>query len=259
MTEPTEYNMQYRLHIHKSNNTLLIDLSSMRVTTKQHVDIIFNAIRSSLQAHIKQMDVIVNYDDFYVADDVISHYGEHLTFFQDNIYKTVTRFTTRTIEQKQMEKLRKYMDDHKFGFELYTNTKIIDDKFMLKQHKVLGEGTFGKVFLGKCKDDETLVAIKRLSKRMMNQVRANDFVIRETAIARRLKHENIVNLIDAIETEHSIYIVMEYCNGGTLDIEYKQYSEKDARDIFVQLARAVKYVHDCGVIHRDIQLVSVCC
>jgi tRNA A-37 threonylcarbamoyl transferase component Bud32 len=258
MTVPTTDDMVTRLIFHESSETLLIDLSSIHVSTREQVDIIFNAIRNCLHEYDKKLDVIVTYDGFSVDDEVISYYGENLAFFQDNIYKSVTRFTTRTIEENQIKKLRKYMDEQNQEFELNLDTKFIDDRYMLQQNTILGEGAFGKVSLAIDKRDKKKVAIKRISRRKMAQVNATEYVKREIEIMKKLKHKNIIALVDFIETDHSYYIVMEYCDGGSLDIEYNQYSEQEAWKIFVQLAEAVRYIHECGVIHRDLQLSNIC-
>lgn len=74
---------------------------------------------------------------------------------------------------------------------------------------------------------------------------------------KRLDHPNIVRLISSKENELYIFLILEYCAGGEifkqlLNLTYL--SEDLSRHVIVQVARAVRYLHDeIGVAHRDIK------
>lgn len=82
-------------------------------------------------------------------------------------------------------------------------------------------------------------------------------VFKEVNIMRRVKHKNVVNLFDFVETEDFYHLVMELAEGGELFhqiVNFTYFSENLARHIIIQVAEAVKHLHDvCGIVHRDIK------
>jgi serine/threonine protein kinase len=63
-----------------------------------------------------------------------------------------------------------------------------------------------------------------------------------------IKHESIINLYEIFECKKSIYLILEYCRGGTaLDIvkEKKILHERSVRIFFTKLLQGVKYIHSC--------------
>ena len=86
----------------------------------------------------------------------------------------------------------------------------------------------------------------------------------EAKLVARLSHPNIVTVHDASEQQGHLYIVMQLVNGGTLkhrlDQLHMQGQTMDAVEavpIFVQLASALNYAHEQGVVHRDVKPVNV--
>ena len=81
----------------------------------------------------------------------------------------------------------------------------------------------------------------------------------EIKIMRLLEHPYIVELVDVIEDERYIYLIQELCDGGSImpDAESpdgaKILSDKTARGYTRQIIRALEYMHECGVIHRDLK------
>lgn len=86
----------------------------------------------------------------------------------------------------------------------------------------------------------------------------------EARLVARLSHPNIVTVHDASEQHGNLYIVMQLVDGGTLKSRLDQLQSQgqtldvfDARHIFTQLASALSYAHDNGIIHRDVKPVNV--
>lgn len=80
---------------------------------------------------------------------------------------------------------------------------------------------------------------------------------REVRIMKMLNHPNIVKLFEVIETKHTLFLIMEYVNGGELYdylVAHGRMKEKDARAKFRQIISAVNYCHKKRVIHRDLKV-----
>lgn len=84
------------------------------------------------------------------------------------------------------------------------------------------------------------------------------FRINGEALA-RLSHPNIVTLYSVGEYQGHPYVEMEYVEGGSLDrlIRHSFPTEHEAATLLKQLAQAIQYAHELGVIHRDLKPANV--
>ena len=82
--------------------------------------------------------------------------------------------------------------------------------------KSIGEGTFGKVKVGKHIHTGEKVAIKILDKAKMIEAEDIKRVQKEIAILKKLKHKNIIQLYEIIQTSRNIYLIMDFAEGGEL-------------------------------------------
>lgn len=125
----------------------------------------------------------------------------------------------------------------------------------------LGEGSFAKVREGLHVLTGEKVAIKVIDKK---RARKDTYVTknlrREGQIQQMIRHPNITQLLDILETENSYYLVMELCPGGNLMhriYEKKRLEEAEARRYIRQLVSAVEHLHRAGVVHRDLKIENL--
>ena len=115
-------------------------------------------------------------------------------------------------------------------------------------------GTYGKVRLGVHRLTGSRVAIKQIPKAMSASL------TREIHHHRQLHHPHVTQLYEVIATESNIWLVTELCSGGELFdylAEKGRLTESETRVIFGQLCLAVAYVHNKGIVHRDLKLENV--
>uniref|UniRef100_A0A6I8S7Z6 Microtubule affinity regulating kinase 2 n=1 Tax=Xenopus tropicalis TaxID=8364 RepID=A0A6I8S7Z6_XENTR len=108
--------------------------------------------------------------------------------------------------------------------------------------KTIGKGNFAKV---------------KLARHVLTgkEVR-NSNLFREVRIMKVLNHPNIVKLFEVIETEKTLYLVMEYASGGEVFdylVAHGRMKEKEARAKFRQIVSAVQYCHQKLIVHRDLK------
>ncbi|KAJ0247061.1 Protein kinase domain-containing protein [Hirschfeldia incana] len=121
--------------------------------------------------------------------------------------------------------------------------------------KLLGHGTFAKVYLARNLKTHESVAIKVIDKEKVLKDGLIAHIKREISILRRVRHPNIVQLFEVMATKSKIYFVMEYVRGGELfnKVAKGRLKEEAARRYFQQLVSAVTFCHARGVYHRDIK------
>lgn len=129
---------------------------------------------------------------------------------------------------------------------------------------ILGQGGMARVYKAYQENLDREVAIKVLPPWYAAD---RSFVERfslEAKLVANLSHPNIVTVHDANEYNGHLYIVMQLVDGGTLKnrLDQLQHMGKamdftEAVPIFTQLASALNYAHEQGVIHRDIKPVNV--
>uniref|UniRef100_A0A8C3TWG1 non-specific serine/threonine protein kinase n=1 Tax=Catharus ustulatus TaxID=91951 RepID=A0A8C3TWG1_CATUS len=118
--------------------------------------------------------------------------------------------------------------------------------------KTIGKGNFAKV---------------KLARHILTGREVNGFInlfhilclfqlFREVRIMKILNHPNIVKLFEVIETEKTLYLIMEYASGGEVFdylVAHGRMKEKEARAKFRQIVSAVQYCHQKHIVHRDLK------
>lgn len=122
--------------------------------------------------------------------------------------------------------------------------------------KTIGKGTFGKVKLGVHNLTNERVAVKILEKDKIQDVNDVERVAREIHILKMIRHPNIIQLYEIIETPKQLYLIMEYANGGELFdyiVKNQRVKEPQALQFFHQIIGGVEYLHKLNIVHRDLK------
>ncbi|XP_029451351.1 hormonally up-regulated neu tumor-associated kinase homolog A-like [Rhinatrema bivittatum] len=124
--------------------------------------------------------------------------------------------------------------------------------------KMINKGSFAKVMEGLHIPTGQKVAMKVIDKKKAKQ---DSYVLknmkREPRIHQMIKHPNIVQLYETLETENSYYLVMELCLGGDLMdriCDKKKLEEREVRRYTRQIMSAVEHLHRHGIVHRDLKI-----
>ncbi|XP_076657470.1 ribosomal protein S6 kinase 2 beta [Halictus rubicundus] len=123
---------------------------------------------------------------------------------------------------------------------------------------VLGQGSFGKVFLVKKvvgKDSGTLYAMKVLKKATL-KVRDRVRTKMERNILVDVEHPFIVRLHYAFQTEGKLYLILDFLRGGDLFSRLAKevmFTEDDVKFYLAELALALDHIHNLGIIYRDLK------
>jgi len=100
------------------------------------------------------------------------------------------------------------------------------------------------------------VAVKILEKVKIIEKSDKDRVEREIKILKLLRHVNIIQLYQIIQTKANLYLIMEYANGGELFnyiVKRRRLHEQEACKFYQQLISGIEYLHKLNIVHRDLK------
>lgn len=123
----------------------------------------------------------------------------------------------------------------------------------------IGRGGFGVVFQALNVEVGDFVAVKRFP---LTAIDAESLASIEAEIdlMKKLNHPNIVKYVDTIRTQDYLHIVLEYMENGSLQHVLKKFgsfSESLTAIYITQVLRGLKYLHEQGVLHRDIKGANI--
>lgn len=129
---------------------------------------------------------------------------------------------------------------------------IISEKY--KVGKVIGDGNFAVV-----KECVERFTGKEFALKIIDKTKCTGkehLIENEVAVLRKVKHPNIIMLVEEVDTPCELYLVMELVKGGDLFdaiTSSAKYTERDASIMVYNLAAALKYLHSMNIVHRDIK------
>lgn len=167
------------------------------------------------------------------------------------------------------ERVRRFIDRRVYGFRFDLNElrrahkppvverpgvltgKTLGEYEMLG---VLGQGGMGEVYQGQ--SQSKLAAVKILSSALVGQDDSRKRFIREVEVLAHLNHPNIVKFYGAGERDGILFMAMEFVDGQDLGTLIKQrgcFTIDEIRPRLGELAAALDYAHQHGLVHRDLK------
>ena len=156
--------------------------------------------------------------------------------------------------------------EHLFLNESNLNKKqnigdILEDYEILM---LLGEGSFGKVLKVRSKLNNNLYAMKIVDLKKIKDKNLLKYTDREAKILPKLSHPHILKYYNTFQKDSSLYIITEYIKNGDLSDLIRAHKkldipfmEEELWDIFYQCINALCYIHEKGIIHRDIKSLNI--
>jgi len=139
---------------------------------------------------------------------------------------------------------------------------MIDD---YKLEYKLGSGSFADVYFTTKKNSKEIFATKRVEKAKALSEKMKNYFLNEVDILKNTNHKNIIKLFEIKNSQKNFYLIMEYCNGGTLhdlfekynDKHLKPFSESFVQHILRQISCGLYYLHKSNIIHRDLKMENI--
>ncbi|KAG6553054.1 hypothetical protein Mapa_005391 [Marchantia paleacea] len=141
----------------------------------------------------------------------------------------------------------------------FHKSKTLNDKYLLGDE--IGKGAYGRVYKGLDLENGDFVAIKQVS---LENIPSEDLasIMQEIDLLKNLNHKNIVKYQGSFKTKTHLYIILEYVENGSLaniikPNKFGAFPESLVAVYIAQVLEGLVYLHEQGVIHRDIKGANI--
>ena len=140
----------------------------------------------------------------------------------------------------------------------HKKVKLEDFKFI----RLIGVGSYGKIYVASKKSSNKLYAIKILNKKNLHNKLELQNIKTERTVLAKLNHPFIMKLYYAFQTKGNLYFITQFMQGGELNYHiYKEpnnyFSEEKARFYASEIILAINYLHKNNCIYRDLKPENV--
>lgn len=140
-----------------------------------------------------------------------------------------------------------------------SRSKTVGERFLIGEE--IGKGAHGMVYKGIDLHNGDFVAVKQVSLEGMNQQDLASIMV-EIDLLKNLRHKNIVKYLGSYKTKNHLYIFLEYAENGALagiikPNKFGAFPESLVAVYMSQVLEGLAYLHEQGVIHRDVKGANI--
>ncbi|EGR32411.1 protein kinase domain protein, partial [Ichthyophthirius multifiliis] len=190
-----------------------------------------------------QMNNQINQNQYYKIQNTEDTIGVDQTPSNNNYTKSTNSKEEMSQSTARNNQSRRAINDYEF-------IEIPGKK------SILGQGAYGTVRLAIDKNNNYKYAIKIMQKQMIFQYCTIENLKREIKIQKNMSHENICKLFHYFEDKQNVYLVLEFCEQGSLFNILKRshkFPEEVAFRFFYQTCLGIDHLHRNSIIHRDLK------
>ncbi|KAG9150778.1 hypothetical protein Leryth_002936 [Lithospermum erythrorhizon] len=141
----------------------------------------------------------------------------------------------------------------------FHKSKTLEGKYIIGDE--IGKGAYGRVYKGLDLENGDFVAIKQVSLQNIAQEDLN-VIMQEIDLLKNLNHKNIVKYLGSLKTKTDLHIILEYVENGSLaniikPNKFGPFPESLVSVYISQVLEGLVYLHEQGVIHRDIKGANI--
>lgn len=123
--------------------------------------------------------------------------------------------------------------------------------------KIIGKGSFGKVYMAKHILEDQIYAVKVVNKQMILKHNEKRHIMSErNVLLQNLRHPFLVGLHYSFQSKDKLYFVLDYANGGEMFYHLtreKVFDENRAKFYAAEITSALGYLHSEGIVYRDLK------
>lgn len=178
------------------------------------------------------------------------------------------------MDTSKSQEIDAYLEQFKVAQMNNSKTRTSNDEIMVNNHsviksikledfkvlKVIGRGSFGKVCLVEHNVTKEIYAMKGLKKDLLIEQEQINNTILEKEILQSITHPFLCGLVFGFQTEERIFFVMPFLSGGELFQHLRKarrFDEEKARFYGAQIGLALDYLHQNGILYRDLKPENV--
>uniref|UniRef100_A0A7S0ZKN0 Non-specific serine/threonine protein kinase n=1 Tax=Timspurckia oligopyrenoides TaxID=708627 RepID=A0A7S0ZKN0_9RHOD len=151
--------------------------------------------------------------------------------------------------------------EHKKWLNAISDSSMNNVEDFYKLGDLIGKGSYGEVREAEDLRTHETRAVKLMDR--TNDTKELEFLRREVNVMRTLMHPNIVRTYDIFDTNKTLYVVMEFVQGGDLfeviSNRAADFTEQYAADATREILKGIQYLHQRNIVHRDIKPENILC
>jgi hypothetical protein len=232
-------------------------LSSITLRRPKHIAMLDVGLESAIDVHLRNAMILQTYPQYLFFQSLrtvalsVSSYEEFRSIPEHLDYSRLKQRCRQKFLQETVTKTLTVKGPVTL-IDLTDDVEIIGDS-------AVAHGSFSDVWKGKWEDPierrPRIVALKFLRQVMVKGVREKLLkrLQAEVLAWHRLCHKNVSQLFGIVQSPHSIAMVSQWCDNGTLSCYLKNIPEANRLKLLVQVASGISYLHQINIIHGDLK------